>query len=86
MSANSGPNPWGVDCNQFVELVTAYLEGTLGTVDRSNFEKHLSMCGSCRTYLEQMRVTLRATRAIREEDVPIGALEAFRKTFRSWKR
>jgi len=85
-SANPGQNPWGLDCNEFVELVTAYLEGTLGADDRVNFEKHLSLCGSCRTYLEQMGLTLRATHALHEGDVPTGALETFRKAFRSWKR
>jgi len=84
-NANPSPNPWGLDCNEFVELVTAYLENALSADDRASFEKHLSLCGSCRTYMEQMRLTLQGTRALREEDVPPGALETFRKAFRSSK-
>jgi predicted anti-sigma-YlaC factor YlaD len=79
-------NPWGMDCNELVELVTEYLEGTLGEEKRANFEKHLSLCGSCRHYLEQMRLTRLATGNLRAEDVPPDALEAFRNALRQWKK
>ena len=79
-------NAWGMDCNELVELVTEYLEGTLGADERANFEKHLGLCGSCRNYLEQMRLTRLATGSLRGEDVPADALESFRSAFREWKK
>ncbi|HVN08335.1 MAG TPA: zf-HC2 domain-containing protein [Patescibacteria group bacterium] len=79
-------NPWGVDCNEFVEMVTEYLEGTLGEDDRVRFEQHLTMCGSCRDYLEQIRLTLRATGKLRTEDVPAEGMEPLLKVFRKWKQ
>jgi predicted anti-sigma-YlaC factor YlaD len=45
-------------CQELVELVTAYLEGYLATAERSRLEEHLATCSGCRTYLEQMRMTL----------------------------
>lgn len=79
-------NPWGMDCIQLVELVTEYLEGTLDAEARANFDKHLSLCGSCRHYLEQMRLTRLATGVLRAEDIPQDAVEAFRGAFRQWKK
>jgi anti-sigma factor RsiW len=48
----------GLACQQMVELVTDYLEGSLGWRDRRRFEKHLAACDACHRYLEQMRETL----------------------------
>ena len=44
------------------------------------------MCGSCRDYLEQMRLTHLATGTLRAEDMAPDALEAFRSAFREWKK
>ena len=77
-------NPWGMDCIELVELVTEYLEGTLGAEERANFEKHLGLCDGCQHYLEQMRLTRLATGSLRADDIPPDALEAFRSAFREW--
>jgi predicted anti-sigma-YlaC factor YlaD len=75
-----------MDCIQLVELVTDYLEGALAETDRANFEKHLALCGSCRIYLEQMRLTLRALGRIEPERVSAEALATLQKAFRDWKK
>jgi predicted anti-sigma-YlaC factor YlaD len=49
-----------VTCQEFVELVTAYFEGTLDTPTLSQAEEHLVMCDWCVTYLEQMQTTIAA--------------------------
>ena len=46
-------------CQELVELVTEYLEGTLGWRDRRRIAKHLDGCDACVRYIEQMRETLR---------------------------
>jgi anti-sigma factor RsiW len=45
-------------CNELVEVVTAYLEGTLPGPDRARFEAHLTECPFCVDYVEQMRMTV----------------------------
>ncbi len=45
-------------CQEMVELVTDYLEGTLGWRDRRRVTKHLEGCDPCVVYVEQMRETL----------------------------
>ena len=49
-----------LDCNEFVELVTAYLEDALEPADRQRVLDHLDLCDGCSTYLEQIRATVRA--------------------------
>jgi anti-sigma factor RsiW len=46
-------------CQEFVELVTDYLEGTLPRRERKRMQAHLGDCDGCSAYLEQMRVTIR---------------------------
>ena len=55
-----------VTCQQFVELVTDYFEGTLTTPTLSHVEEHLVMCDWCVTYLEQMQATIASLRALGE--------------------
>jgi anti-sigma factor RsiW len=45
-------------CQQAVELVTDYLEGTLSWRQRRRFEKHLRGCPNCSAYLQQIRTTI----------------------------
>ncbi len=45
-------------CEDFVELVTAYLEQAMDTSTRARFDEHLSECDGCTDYLQQFRVTV----------------------------
>jgi anti-sigma factor RsiW len=47
-----------MDCNQFVELVTAYLDGSLDVETRSRFDTHVLECDGCDNYLQQFRTTV----------------------------
>ena len=43
----SGAGGDAVNCQAFVELVTAYLEGQLSAEDRADFEEHMRLCPGC---------------------------------------
>ena len=45
-------------CQEFVELVTDYLEGALPARERARFEAHLGECDGCSAYFESVRVTV----------------------------
>ena len=45
-------------CNEVVDVITAYLEGTLPSGDRRRFDAHLAECPHCTEYLAQMRNTI----------------------------
>jgi anti-sigma factor RsiW len=47
-----------VTCQQFVELVTDYLEGALPPRSQTLVEEHLVMCDWCETYLDQIQATI----------------------------
>jgi predicted anti-sigma-YlaC factor YlaD len=59
-----------VTCQQFVEVITDYLEGSLATRTLTQVEEHLVMCDWCLTYLEQMQATIASLGALRETDSP----------------
>jgi anti-sigma factor RsiW len=75
-----------LSCRELVELVTAYLEGTLPAGARKRFEAHLAECDGCTTYLEQMRTTIRLSGALRVEDVSQQAERVLLLAFREWQR
>ena len=54
-----------VTCQQFVELVTDYFEGSLPPRILSEVEEHLVMCDWCVAYVEQMQATVDALRALK---------------------
>lgn len=81
-----GPAIEGITCRELVELVSAYLEGSLSAGDRKRFEDHLGICEACATFVEQERMTIAAAGAIGEEDLDPAAREAMLRTFRDWKR
>ena len=70
-------------CVDFVELVTRYLEGALSTEERLVMERHLAFCSPCVDYIEQMRATIKATGALREEEVPEPVIEPLMAAFRA---
>ena len=72
-------------CQQMVELVTEYLEGTLSRADRKRFDGHIRGCPNCTAYLEQMRATINATGTLRVEDLSPEATEEFIELFRRWQ-
>jgi predicted anti-sigma-YlaC factor YlaD len=73
-------------CQELVELVTDYLEGTLPRRDRVRFDAHIVGCTNCRRYVEQFRETVRLTGTLRESDVPPEAADALLAHFAAWKR
>jgi anti-sigma factor RsiW len=72
-------------CEEFVELVTDYLEGRMAPAERARFEEHLAICDGCQAYLEQMRETLAALGRLPEEELSDEARDALLAAFRDWK-
>jgi anti-sigma factor RsiW len=72
-------------CNEIVELVTAYLDDALPAEHRERFEEHLVFCDGCDRYLEQMRVTISATRNVGVGELPAELEERLLEAFRDWR-
>jgi anti-sigma factor RsiW len=56
-------------CKQFVEDVTAYLEGTLPSDLVARIEAHLADCPHCTEYLREMRRTIKTVGALDDGDI-----------------
>lgn len=75
-----------LSCQEFVELVTDYLEDALTPAERARFEGHMLECDDCPIYLDQMRLTIRTLGRLSEERIPTPAREELLTLFRDWKR
>jgi predicted anti-sigma-YlaC factor YlaD len=72
-------------CREFVELVTPYLEDVLPPDERTLIDRHLDACDGCRTYLEQMRQTIRAIGHISHEPITSRTRDEVLAIFRAWR-
>ena len=75
-----------LSCQEFVELVTDYLEGALAPADLRRFEQHISGCGGCTRYLEQLRVTIRIAGTITTDDLSPEMERELLDAFSDWVR
>ena len=55
-------------CREFVELVTAYLDGALPAAERARCDEHLGTCPGCRGYVAQMELVVSALGELRRAD------------------
>jgi anti-sigma factor ChrR (cupin superfamily) len=71
-----------LSCQEIVELVTEFLEGTMDSPLRVAFDAHLANCDGCTEYIEQIEATIRVAGTIEPEALSpqfqAGLLEAFR--------
>ena len=75
-----------LNCQELVELVTDYIEGSLSAQERARFDEHLATCTGCRNYLAQMRLTIRSLGQLSEEAIPQQARDELLSAFRNWKK
>ena len=73
-------------CQEFVELVTEYLEGALDQGATSRFEQHLAVCPGCLTYLDQMRQTAERLGEIPVESLSDEMVSNLLSAFRHFRR
>ena len=78
--------PGDMSCREFVELVTEYFDGVLPEADRTRFDEHLRGCPPCVVYLRQMRTTMTAVGATREQVERSPATAALLQAFRDFRR
>ena len=74
-------------CQEMSEVVTDYLDDALPPDEQQRYERHLTYCAGCGTYVDQMRETIRQTGMVpRQESLPPGLREEILARFRAWKR
>lgn len=75
----------GLNCDEFVELVTAYIEDALDTHTRRRVEDHLANCAGCERYLDQIRRTVAELGRMPTERLSDQARDDLLAAFRGWQ-
>lgn len=72
-------------CQQAVELMSDYLDGSLSRRDRRRLDAHLALCDACTAYLEQLRVTIAASGVISVNELSPEVLETLTELFERFR-
>ncbi|WP_024799491.1 anti-sigma factor [Nocardia sp. BMG51109] len=75
-----------MNCDEFVELVTAFLEGALDEATEQRFIEHISECDGCDVYLDQFRRTIQVAGELQPETIPPEIRRTVLDAFRDWHR
>lgn len=75
-----------MDCVDFVELVTEFLDGALPEGDERRFIEHLAECSGCESYLDQFRQTITAAGELTQDDISPAAKQQLLDAFRGWRQ
>lgn len=73
-----------MNCNEFVELVTAYLDGALDDDTERRFAGHLAECDGCDRYLDQIRTTVTTLGRLPADNLDPGVRAELLSAFRNW--
>jgi len=71
-------------CREAVALVTAYLDGALGSSDLDRFERHLEECPHCHEHLKQVRATILVAGRVHPDDLEPSVREDLMDLYRRW--
>jgi anti-sigma factor RsiW len=73
-------------CEEFVELVTSYLDGTLPDDERQAFDEHMALCQGCDRYLVQFKQTIELLGELPEESLSTPTRDQLLTAFAAWRR
>lgn len=73
-----------MNCDEFVELVTAFLDDALDPGTEARFIEHLALCEGCERYLDQFRATIDELGHLPPETLSPETRDALLGAFRDW--
>lgn len=73
-----------MNCDEFVELVTAFLDDALDPETEARFVEHLALCEGCERYLDQFRTTIDELGRLPPETLSPETRNALLGAFRDW--
>jgi len=75
-----------MNCKEALDVVSEALDETLEESVRREFLEHMERCSACRTYVEQVRLSVQALKRLPRSRRPnprrAEIIEAYRKKFR----
>lgn len=64
---SAGTRPY-ITCRELIDFIADYIEGALTEIQLEDFQRHLSVCPSCRAYLATYEETIRAGKHVLHYD------------------
>ncbi|WP_307828401.1 zf-HC2 domain-containing protein [Antrihabitans sp. YC2-6] len=77
------PDP--IDCQELVELVTAYLDDAVDENLRDRIAAHLEICPGCAEYVAQIKTTVRLSGSVIDDQLDPDFRDRLMAAFRDWK-
>jgi anti-sigma factor RsiW len=74
-----------LSCQELVELLTDYIDGSLAPSEQARLDTHLHDCDGCANALEQFRTTIEVTGRLTDDQVAAPEREAIRAAFKRWR-
>jgi predicted anti-sigma-YlaC factor YlaD len=68
-----------ITCRELIEFLVDYLERSLSADEQVDFDRHLSVCASCRAYLASYETTIRFEKTLNDtalDDAPEELIQA----------
>ncbi len=72
-------------CQELVEVITDYLEGTLNSQDVRRLEAHMATCAPCMAYIEQIRQSIRLVGHLSGRELDPATRAQLVDAFRNWR-
>jgi Putative zinc-finger len=69
-ASRGGGAPSEIECRQIADLLGDYLDGTLPKRMIELIDWHIDGCAPCVAFVNTYRGTIRATRSLREAEIP----------------
>ncbi|HEY3068556.1 MAG TPA: zf-HC2 domain-containing protein [Methylomirabilota bacterium] len=76
-------DPNDLECRQIAELLGDYLDGTLPRETRELLEWHIEGCPPCVAFVNTYRGAIKATRQLREVEIPRELKQRLRAVLKS---
>jgi anti-sigma factor RsiW len=76
-------DPHDMACQELVEVLTDYLDGTLPEHDRARLEAHLTVCDDCQAYLEQFELAITLVDRAGEPELTLELRKNLLRAFRT---
>jgi predicted anti-sigma-YlaC factor YlaD len=72
-------------CEQFVAILTEYLEGCSDPELRADIERHIVICAGCANYVEQFNSTIDLLGRLSDEEPGDVSTDGLLEVFHAWR-
>lgn len=73
-------------CPLYTRFISRYLQGSLNEKTKRAFQKHISQCSSCTSFLTAYRKAIALTKSLECQDIPFELQQRIKSFFQSLRR